>query len=143
MLLTDLVNLFINAFTGFIFWLIVTPLRLVVVLLDPIFGSLTDVFDFSGFLQVMEPLRGFFTDVNYFLPFAAAVGMIRATIDVMLLYTIGRGFSAMTVGHFATIVLNLLTGLVQDAKDRVKKLVTGVLEFFFPNFFGGIINIGG
>lgn len=131
MILQDVLGLIFNQLTGFLLWVVVTPARLLIALFDPVFGPLVSTFNLSAFVQGFENLRGFFTDVNYFVPFFAAVSIIRATIDVALLYGLFRMFGGVSIHGFMRIVLDVLSWMVQEIKERARDLLTRILLFFF------------
>lgn len=132
MVFQQVFDYFFNQVTGFALWLLVTPFRLVAVLLDPIFGSFWDFLDPAPFLAQIEVLRGFFTDVNWFLPFAACVGMVRLVLDSMLLYTCAKAVGASTLGEVRDLAAHIVHFMVSKVGNGVEKFLDAVLHFFFP-----------
>lgn len=125
----SLMNLFFNQLTGFFLWLLVTPLRLVVALLDPIFGGLWDFLDPTSFLSQIEVLKGFFTDVNWFLPFGACVGIVRLVLQVMFLVTCAKAAEVTFIGEFAALSKQVFHMVLDRAVNGIFK----ILDFFFPS----------
>lgn len=133
MFLEDAFNLIASGFIGFCLWLIVTPFRLVVALLGPVFLPVVAVFDPAALIDGMQPLRGFFTDVNYFLPFFTCVVIIRATLGVMFLYTVARGLGTTSVGSFVAVIVELLRNRLEEIVDVIKRGILAILKFFLPS----------
>lgn len=135
MIFDQIFQLFFNQLGGFFLWLLVTPLRLVAVLLDPIFGSFWDFLDPSGFLESAEVLRGFFADVNWFLPFFACVGMVRLWLDSLLLWTCAKAVGATSLGEVSSLASHIVHFMVSKVANGTEKLLDGLARFFLPGFF--------
>lgn len=140
MVFENVFSLFFNQLSGFFLWLLVTPLRLVAVLLDPIFGSFWDFLDPTGFLANIEVLRGFFTDVNWFLPFFACVGMVRLWLDSLLLWSCAKAVGATSLREVSELAAHILHFMVAKFGNGVEKLLDALGRFFLPGFFSRFID---
>lgn len=119
-----------SQFSGFVLWLLVFPLRVVVGLLDPVFSPVTALFDFSAFMDGLQVLRGFFDDVNWFIPFYALVGIIEVTFVAMLVLLCINAFAATTLGEFVSVSRSFLVNVVENAIDDIKQLLMRIAFFF-------------
>lgn len=115
---------------GFFFWLLVMPIRLAVGLLDPVFSPITAIFDFTTFIEGIQVLRGFFDDVNWFIPFYAMVTLIEAATLIMLILLLANTFAAATVGEFGEMFMSLAVHVIKNFFDDVKQFIQRLIYFF-------------
>lgn len=124
----DAINLILSQLVGFFLWLLVFPFRILVGFFDPILSPITAVFDLSAFLDGLETLRPFFTDVNWFIPFGAAASILVATAGITLLALLVNFFADHFVSGFVSFCLDLLYGLVQNTLSGIHRFLDGVLR---------------
>lgn len=117
-------------FLGFILWLLVTPIRVVVAFLDPIFDPITALFDFSGFMETLQVLRGFFDDVNWFIPFYPFVAIIEATMLGMFVLLLANVFAGYTMTEFGSLFMMLLGKVIEKIYDKAKEFLESIVYFF-------------
>lgn len=127
----DFIDSVISQLVGFFLWLIVTPLRLVIGVLDPVFSPMTALLDFDAFLSGIEVLRPFFRDVNYFIPFGAALGVLGATVIFAFLWVCFCYAVLFNVKGFGSFSMSILAHVVIDAVDHIKVLIRGIIAYFF------------
>lgn len=132
MALTSIANLLVNQITGFALWLILIPFRAVVSLLDPIMTPIMSPLEsVVGFVSTVETLKGFFTDVNYFIPFAAATAIIRATFGIAFVCACALLLGGTTFGTFQNLLVDLVKAQLRAIGDFVTKCIHALFGFFF------------
>ena len=121
--ISDLVGMVLQTFLGFVLWVMVTPLRLLIGFLDPIFSPVTALFDFSQFIGVLHDLQGFFNAANYFVPFYAMVSIIQVTLGVAFILNLIQSFGLVTFSLFGEYVMVALRVVFQNFVDKGKALI--------------------
>lgn len=127
----DFVNQVASAFVGFCLWLLVFPLRLLIGVLDPVFSPITAMIDFTGFYVQLDLLRGFFSDVNYFVPFGVAVGLFGSTVVVAFVLFLLNRVGYDVVGIFVGFGTRTLWHVVEYAADTVHIWAARIVRFLF------------
>ena len=127
----DIVGLVLSQFLGFVLWILVMPIRLLVGFLDPIFSPITALFDFSGFMSTLSQVAGFFNDVNYFVPLYAMVSILQVTIGVAFILNCIQSYSLVTVSLFGNFVMYATRFVVDNFIDKAKSIIERVISFFF------------
>lgn len=127
----DFIDAVLSQLVGFFLWVLVTPLRLIIGVLDPVFSPMTALLDIDSFLDGIEVLRPFFRDVNYFIPIGAALGVFGATVLFAFLWCCFCYTVLFNVKGFGNFTLSILAHVVIDAVDHIKVLVRGVIAYFF------------
>lgn len=115
---------------GFFFWLLVMPIRLAIGLLDPVFSPITAIFDFTSFIDGIQVLRGFFDDVNWFIPFYPFVAIIEATMLAMFVLLLANVFAGYTMTEFGSLFMMLLGKVIEKVYDKVKEFLESIVYFF-------------
>lgn len=132
MALEAIANLFINQLTGFALWLLLLPFRVVVALLDPIarpfMNPLSQVVEF---VSTIETLKGFFTDVNWFIPFAAASAIIRLTFQCAFVLAVMQIVGGATFSTFQDLIVDMVKSQLRAVGDGVSKVLHALARFFF------------
>lgn len=126
----DFINAVLTQLFGFFLWVLVTPARLVIAALDPVFSPMTALLDFDAFIDGIQTLRPFFADVNYFIPFGAALGILGATILFAFLWVCFYYAVVFNVEGFASFTLSILSHFVIGAVDKVKFWIRSILMLF-------------
>ena len=127
----EFIDIVLSQLVGFFLWVLVTPLRLVIGVLDPVFEPMTTLLDMQPFLAGIETLRPFFRDVNYFIPFGAALGVLGATVLFAFLWTCFIYAVTWNLRGFGGFSMSILTHVVMDAVDKVKLAIRGIFAYFF------------
>lgn len=122
----------LNQLLGFFLWLLVFPFRILVGFFDPILSPITAIFDVSGFLSMLDVLRPFFRDVNWFIPFGAATSILVATAGITLLALLVNVFADNFVGNFGHFAMTIMQWMVNNAINGIKRFVDGLLRILFP-----------
>lgn len=126
----DFINAVLSQLFGFFLWVLVTPARLVIAALDPVFSPMTALLDFQAFIDGIQTLRPFFADVNYFIPFAAALGILGATIVFAFLWVCFCYAALFNVQGFVGFSLSILSHFVIGAVDKAKQWIRSIIWFF-------------
>lgn len=127
----DFINLVASQLVGFFLWLIVFPLRLIIAVLDPVFEPISTAIDVDAFLDGIDFLRPFFSDVNWFIPFGAALGVLGATVVVMFVLVLIDFAVSNGVGHFGSFAMGVMWHMVQNLVDGIKRVLGGIFKLFF------------
>lgn len=127
----EIVGLVASDLLGFVLWLLVMPIRLLVAFFDPIFSPITALFDFSGFSAVLGQVAGFFNDVNYFVPLYAMVSIMQVTIGVAFVLACIHSYSLMTISYFGDFSIWAAKSVLRNIVDKGKQLLEKVITFFF------------